>query len=120
MHDGVFEQDAHHLQVETAWCRHKIVFANLLTMKMQSFLFQYINDFNIQTSETRHPSGTGNVHAARERSCGYTRKFVFAISFPGDFLVVSVPISKEIGSEQIMEGSRGNVCTGTLILFQPP
>ena len=27
-----------------------------------------------QTSETRHPSGTGNVHAARERPCGSCRQ----------------------------------------------
>ena len=47
----------------------------------------------LDSLHSRHPSGTGNVHMARELPCGYTRKYIFAISvpaFPGDFLVVAL------------------------------
>ena len=49
----------------------------------------------LQASESLGPrhgirqTGTGNVQTARERSCVYTRKYVFAVPVPGGFLVVS-------------------------------
>ena len=36
---------------------------------------------------------TGKVHTAQEQPCGYPRKYVVAISFPGNVLVVSCSCS---------------------------
>ena len=47
----------------------------ILMLPTSALVVRYTPDIRDTTS------GTGNVHAARERMCGYTRKYVFAILF---------------------------------------
>ena len=85
MRGNVFEQDRH--------CDIKYVLDVCIwrvASSVRSAATPLVDDCRHPSLRHDIPSGTGNVHEARERPCGYTRKSVFAISFPGDFLVVSV------------------------------